>query len=162
MEHKLLRREAARMNAVRETYESFCHLPLRVLFATLKNMLKKLLPLLILPLLAGCAAQISNLTPTQQLRNANNLYPVEVSFTSQEQDLHWDSINPKIVVAGQAYDMKPTMLMTNRWEGFVPVPADSAAVHYHYRFDYNKAGFGKTESDSAISPEYTLKVIDSK
>jgi hypothetical protein len=129
-------------------------------FARLEGMWKKTLPLLILPLLAGCAAQISNLTPTQQSRNANNLYPVEVSFNSQEQDLRWDSIKPKIVVAGQSYDMKPTMLMTNRWEGLVPVPADANVVHYHYRIDFDTTGFGSIKSDSAISPEYTLKISE--
>lgn len=123
-------------------------------------MLKKILPFLLLPLLAGCAAQISNLSPTQQVRNPNNLYPVEVAFNSQEQDLRWDSIKPKIVVAGQSYDMKPTMLMSNRWEGLVPVPPDSNLIHYHYRFDFDTTGFGKIVPDSAVSPEYSLKVVE--
>jgi hypothetical protein len=136
-------------------------LPVFVLFATLDAMLKRtLLPLLLLPLLAGCAAQITNLTPTRQVRNPNNLYPVEAAFDSQQQTLRWDSIKPKIVVAGQAYDMKPIMMMTNRWEGLVPVPPDANVVHYHYRFDFNTTGFGSINADSAVSSEYTLKVIE--
>jgi len=123
-------------------------------------MLKKTLPLLILPLLAGCAAQITNLTPRQQTRNSNNLYPVEVAFNSQEQALRWDSIKPKIVVDGQSYDMHPTMMMTNRWEGLVPAPADSSVVHYHYRIDFDTTGFGKLQPDSAVSREYTLKITE--
>lgn len=124
-------------------------------------MLKKtLLPLLLLPLLAGCAAQITNLSASRQVRNPNNLYPVECVFNSQETALRWDSIKPKVVVAGQSYDMKPTMMMTNRWEGLVPVPADANLTHYHYRFDFNSTGFGTVNPDSAVSPEYTLKVIE--
>ncbi|HLX68881.1 MAG TPA: hypothetical protein VKV04_04555 [Verrucomicrobiae bacterium] len=115
---------------------------------------------MILPLLAGCAAQITNLTPRQQVRNPNNLYPVEVAFNSQQQALRWDTIKPKIVVAGQAYDMKPTMLMTNRWEGLVPVPPDSSLVHYHYRFDFETMGFGQLVPDNAVSGEYSLKIVE--
>ena len=123
-------------------------------------MWKKTLPLLILPFLAGCAAQITNLAPRQQIRNPNNLYPVEVAFNSQQQALRWDTIKPKIVVAGQSYDMKPTMLMSNRWEGLVPVPPDSNLVHYHYRFDFQTMGFGQLQPDNAVSQEYSLKILE--
>jgi hypothetical protein len=124
-------------------------------------MLKKTLPLLLLPLLAGCAAQITNLSATRQPRNPNNLYPVEVAFNSSEQDLRWDTIKPKVVVAGQSYEMKSTMLMSNRWEGLVPVASDQNIIHYHYRFDFNTQGFGTLNPDSAVSPEYTLRIIES-
>lgn len=124
-------------------------------------MLKKtLLPLLILPLLAGCAAQITNLSASRQVRNPNNLYPVEAVFDSQQEALRWNSIKPKVVVAGQSYDMKPTMMMTNRWEGLVPVPADANIVHYHYRFDFDTTGFGSVSADSTVSPEYTLRIVE--
>jgi hypothetical protein len=141
---------------------TFCHLPVFIVFATLTDMLKKMLPLLLLPLLAGCAAQITNLTPTQQTRNPNNLYPVEVAFGSRAQALQWNTIKPQVVVDGQSYEMHPTLLMTNRWEGMVAVPAGTDAVHYHYRFDFDSAGFGKPNADSAVSPEYTLKLIEPK
>ena len=121
-------------------------------------MLKKTLPFLLLPLLAGCAAQFTNLAPSQAARNSNNLYPVEVEFNSQQTALRWDTIKPTIVVAGQSYDMHPTMMMTNRWEGLVPVPADANAVQYHYRFDYDMSGWGKLQPDSAVSKEYSLKI----
>ena len=62
-------------------------------------MLKKSLPVLFLSLLlAGCATQLTNLTPLQQKRNPNNLYPVEVAFDTRQQTVRWQSIQPKIVV----------------------------------------------------------------
>jgi len=123
-------------------------------------MLKKSFMLLLLPvLLAGCAARITNLTPKQQLRNADNLYPVEVSFTSQQQSLRWDSLKPQIVVGNDYYPMHPTMLMSNRWEGFVPVPAGANAVRYRYKFDFLENAFGGPPlPDSALSKEYILRV----
>src|ERR1041385_1871671 len=123
-------------------------------------MSKKLFALLLLPLLlAGCTATFTNLTPKQQIRNPNNLYPVEVAFSSRQQTLRWNSIKPLIVVGSESYPMHSTPLMTNRWEGLVPVPAGQNIVHYHYRFDFDTTDFGHTTPDSAVSPEYKLQII---
>jgi poly-D-alanine transfer protein DltD len=124
-------------------------------------MLKKILPLVFVPLLmGGCAAMITNLTPTQQVRNSSNLYPVEVALTSRQQTLRWDSIKPQIVVGTEFYPMHPTSLMTNRWEGLVPVPAGANLAHYHYKLDYLENAFGPPKPGSASSPDYTLRILD--
>ena len=124
-------------------------------------MLKRFLPFLFAPLLlAGCTSTFTNLTPTHQTRNPNNLYPVEVAMDSRQQTLRWDTIHPQIVVGGEAYPMRPTTLMTNRWEGLVPVPAGNSLVHYRYKFDFNYNGMGKPKADSALSPEYTLRIAE--
>jgi hypothetical protein len=123
-------------------------------------MLKKFLPLLFAPLLlAGCATQFTNLTPRQQVRNPNNLYPVEVAMTSRQQTLRWDTIRPQIVVGRDYYPMRPTPLMKNRWEGLVPVPAGTTEVHYRYKFDYRENAFGSPRDNSSLSQEYTLRVL---
>ena len=124
-------------------------------------MLKKVLPILILPLLlAGCTASFTNLTPKQQLRNANGLYPVEVAFTSRQQTLRWATINPQIIVGGEVYPMHHTLLITNRWEGLVPVPAGVNAVKYHYKFDFSQNEFGPATINSASSPTYSLRILE--
>jgi hypothetical protein len=124
-------------------------------------MLKKSLSLLLLPLLfGGCAASLTNLTPKQQVRNPNNLYPVEVAMASRQETLRWSSIQPQIVVGKEFYPMRPTLLMTNRWEGLVPAPPGVNLVHYRYKFDFQYNTFGKPKPDSASSPEYTLRILD--
>ena len=124
-------------------------------------MFKKSLPLLSLSLLlAGCATQLTNLTPQMQVRNAENLYPVEVSFNSNQQTVRWKSIQPKIVVGTESYDMRPTPVMTNRWEGLIPVPPGTNIIHYRYKFDYEYNRMGAPGRDSALSPEYTLQILD--
>src|SRR5215471_4942285 len=121
-------------------------------------MLKKILPLLALPLLmGGCAASLTNLTPQQQLRNSNNLYPVEVAMSSRQQTMRWDSIRPQIIVGSEVYQMRPTPLMTNRWEGLIPVPAATSSVRYHYKIDFLANAFGPPQPDSATSQEYSLR-----
>jgi hypothetical protein len=126
-------------------------------------MLKKSRTVLILPLLiliSGCATTFTNLTPLHQERNANNLYPVEVALATRQQTLRWDSIKPQIVVGTDFYPMRQTKLMSNRWEGLVPVPSGTNIVHFRYKFDYEYNAMGNPKSDSSLSQEYTLRVVD--
>ena len=126
-------------------------------------MFKRFLPLICLPLLlTACNATLTNLTPQRQERSTNNFYLVEVALASRQQTLRWESIKPQIMVGTQYYPMHPTLLMTNRWEGFVPVPAGSRAVHYRYKFDFNYNAMGSPRADSALSPEYTLQIVEPK
>ena len=124
--------------------------------------MKKLLPLLLLPLLlAGCATTFTNLSSTQQVRNANNLYTVEVALNTRQQTFRWDSIRPFVNVGDELYEMRPTKLLTNRWEAIVPVPASQGALHYRYKFDFKYNVMGKPpQNDSATSPEYILRIVD--
>ena len=119
--------------------------------------MKFIFPLLFTLLLTGCATTFTNLTPLEQPRNANNLYPVEVAFTSQQQSLRWDSVHPFVLANGLLYDMRPTPLMTNRWEGFVPVPPGTSDVTYRYKFDYLCNDFNKApRPGNTLSPAYKL------
>jgi hypothetical protein len=122
---------------------------------------KKFLPLLPVLLLTGCAATFTRLTPLEQPRNPNNLYPVEVIFNSQQQSLRWDSIQPYVLVDGDLYPLRPVPLVQNRWEGFVPVPPSAGGVSYRFKFDYLYNNFNTPpKPDSAYSPEYKLEIID--
>jgi hypothetical protein len=125
-------------------------------------MLKKSLPVLSLALLllAGCATQLTNLTPLQQLRDTNNTYRVEVAFDTRQQTVRWQSIQPKIIVGKESYDMHTTPFMTNRWEGLIPVPPGVNSVRYRYRLDFKYNRMGEAGHDNALSQEYTLRILD--
>jgi hypothetical protein len=126
-------------------------------------MFKKLLPLLPVLLLAGCAtpATITRLTPNQQPRNPDNQYAVETAFDSQQQSLRWDSIQAFVLVNGRALPMRPVPLVKNRWEGLVPVPAGVSTVNYRFKFDYLYNTIGSAPKPNSVSSTiYTLKVVD--
>src|SRR3954469_3125507 len=125
-------------------------------------MLKRFPPVLSLPLLllTGCTSVFTNLSPQTQVRNTNNLYTVEVAMTSRQQTLRWESIKPQILVGSDVYQMRPTLLMTNRWEGLVPVSPGTNLVHYRYKFDFQYNAMGHAMPDSALSPEYSLRILD--
>ena len=126
-------------------------------------MLKKFLPALLVPLmLTGCTATFTNLTPLHQTRTTNNLYAVEVALTTRQQSLRWETIRPQVQVGDNSYPMRSTQLMTNRWEGLIPVPATVNLIHYRYKFDFEYNTLGKPKPDSALSQEYTLQILDSK
>ena len=111
--------------------------------------------------MTGCASTFTRLSPLQQQRNANNLYPVEVQFNSPQQSLRLDSIKPYVLVNGEPYPLRPVEMVQNRWEGFVPVPAGVSTVGYRFKFDYLYNSFNSPpKPDSAWSPMYQLRIID--
>lgn len=123
---------------------------------------RRIFPFLALALVVvSCTtATLTNLTPQQQTRNANGFYPVEVALESKQQTLRWSSIKPMVKVGADYYPMRPTPLMTNRWEGLIPVPAGAAGVKYKFKFDFQYNAMGKPKNDSALSQEYALKISD--
>lgn len=122
---------------------------------------KTFLPLLPVLLITGCSSTFTRLTPLQQPRNANNLYPVEVIFDSPQQSLRWDSIKPSVLVNGELYPLRPVPIVNNRWEGFVPVPPTANGVIYRFKFDYLYNNIGtEPKPGSAASPQYNLKIVD--
>jgi hypothetical protein len=126
-------------------------------------MVKKLLPVFLLSLaMAGCATtSITNLTPKRELRNDNGSYSIEAALHSQQQSLRWESIKPQVIVEKDFYPMRPTPMMTNRWETLIPVPPGNNVVYYRFKFDYKYNAFGSApQGDSMLSPIYRLQIID--
>jgi len=112
-------------------------------------------------LLTGCASTFTQVTPLKQPRNPNNLYPVEVIFTSPQQALRWESLKPFVLVNGDLYPLRPVPMVTNRWDGLVPVPPTANGVTYRYKFDYLYNNMGtEPKPGSASSPLYNLKIVE--
>ena len=117
-----------------------------------------LLPLFLI--FCGCATTITNLTPSTQKRNADGLYPVEVVLDTHQQSLVKESIAPYVIVDTNIYPMQPTMMLNNRWEALVPVPANRDVVNYRYKFDYDYRSIPRRQPGSKLSPPYQLRIID--
>jgi uncharacterized protein YceK len=125
---------------------------------TYMSKINKLCLLLLLPVaLAGCSS-ITNLTPTQYPRDPSNYYRVEAMWRSRKQVIQSESFKPLVVVDFQNYPMRPVPLVEDRWEAFIPVPADKDFVRYHYKFDFMDYAFGKPKGDSQMSAPYQLTI----
>lgn len=121
---------------------------------------KSLILLPVLLTLLGCATTGTNLSAQRQLRNTENLYPVEAIFDSRQQALRWDSVQATVVVGKESYPMRRTHMMRNRWECLIPVPVGVTTADYHYKFDYLYNDFGGPKKGSASSKTYKLQIID--
>ena len=120
--------------------------------------INKLCLLFLLPaVLAGCSS-ITNLTPTQYPRDASGFYRVEAMWRSKKRVIKPDSFKPLVVVEFQTYPMRLVPLVEDRWEAFIPVPADKDFVRYHYKFDFMDYAFGKPKGDSQMSAPYQLTI----
>ena len=124
--------------------------------------LKKFLPLVLLPLLfVGCGTTaITNLTPSRLPRKDNGQYAFSVEWNSRQQSLVRDSIKAYVVVGLDQFPMQRTPMLTNRWETLVPVPTDKNIVTYRYKFDYEFRGFPNRQLDSKLSKYYQLFLLD--
>ena len=109
---------------------------------------------------AGCSTTITNLTPGTLPRNANNIYPFEVSFDTTQQSIREESVQPSVLVGAASYPMKPTPMLKGRWEAYVPVPAKTNFVYYRYKFDYLYDRIPEPGRGSRLSPTYQLEIVD--
>jgi len=117
-------------------------------------------PLLAAGFLTGCTGTLTNLAPTYQVRRADNLYPVAVAFESRQQSLRWDSIKPFVVVDNNVYPMRLMPLMTNRWETIIPVAADTKAIHFRYKFDWQYNAIPDRRNDTLVSSPQFLRIVE--
>ncbi len=120
---------------------------------------KKFLPFVPALMLAGCASTFTRLTPLEQPRNPDNVYPVEVAFNTTQQSLRPESIKPYVVVNGVPSPLQQVPMVQNRWQGYISVPPNTNSVHYRFKFDYLYNAIGsEPKPNSSYSPEYRLKI----
>lgn len=108
--------------------------------------------------LGGCMTTVTNLTPTTEMRNPDNLVRIEYQWDTTQQTIRPESIRPFVVVGFDTYEMQPTLKMTNRWEALVPVPPDKNVINYHFKVDYEFRRFGDIGKASKTSEEYKLYI----
>jgi len=125
-------------------------------------MKKRLIALLLTPLLLGGCASIINLTPHQQARKASGLYPVEIEFQTRQNNIRRETLKPIVQVGLESYPMRQVPMLTNRWETLVPVAADKRYVNYRVRVDYDYNSIPIPRSDSRLSPPYQLEIVEGK
>ncbi len=123
---------------------------------------KLLTPVFLFSLLltTGCVSTtVTRLTPRTLDRSPDNYYPVEVSLTSTQQSLRWETLQASVLVGSQAYPMTLTPQMTNRWEAMIPVPAGTKEIDYRVKFDFYYNAWGvPPQEDTALSKVYKLQI----
>jgi len=121
--------------------------------------MKKFFGLLMLSaLLTGCTT-ITNLTPSHYPRDPSGYYRVEAAWYSDREAVREKSFKPLVLVgATNAFPMQPVPMVTDRWEAFVPVPADQDMVVYRFKFDFLDATMSGERPNSMMSQDYELRI----
>ena len=110
---------------------------------------------------AGCMTRrITNMTPRQATRTPDGLYRFEARWDSNQRAIREDSFTPHVVVGTEFHPMQRTLLTTNRWEAWVPIPAERKFVNYQFKFDYQYNSIPRPRPDSRTSSTYQLEVIE--
>jgi hypothetical protein len=108
----------------------------------------------------GCTTTITNLTPRELPRNANNLYPFEVAYDTSQQSVREQSVKPFVMIGTDLFPMTPTPMLKGRWEAQVPIPAATNHVYYRYKIDYQYNRIPSPGEGSRLSETYTLEIVD--
>ena len=121
--------------------------------------MKKFIGLLMLPvLLTGCTS-ITNLTPSHYPRDASGYYRVEAEWDSNRQAVLENSFKPLVVINGlDTVPMLPVPLVDDRWQAYIPVPADKDMVLYHFKIDFRENALGGPRPNSMMSRDYELHI----
>lgn len=119
----------------------------------------RIICLLSLSLLLGCVqTTITNLTTHRMPRNKTGFYPVEMIWTSNQTALRRETVKPVVLVGTNAYPMKRTQLLTNRWETLVPIGMKANELHYRIKVNWKFNAIPVPQSNSQLSKEFRLQV----
>lgn len=111
--------------------------------------------------LTGCiSSSVTNLTPRNQDRNAENVYPVDIVFKSNLRTIRPESIRPYVQIGNDNYLMRRTPVVPDRWETLVPVPDSQNLVNYRVKVDFQYNSMGGPKPNSVLSSSYQLVIHD--
>ena len=87
---------------------------------------------LLLLVLTGCHFTITNLTPDNVPQNPSQIYTITASFHPDNSQLDRSSVQMRIVIDGQIYNMKHSTVSSDIWEFDYQLPAGRGSVSYYF------------------------------
>ncbi len=119
----------------------------------------RIICLLSVSLLMGCVqTTITNLTPHRMPQNNTGFYPVEMIWESNQTALRRETVKPVVLVGTNAYPMKRTQLLTNRWETLVPIGKQANVLRYRIKVNWQFNAIPVPQANSQLSREFLLRV----
>ena len=116
--------------------------------------------LAVLFFVTGCTTTtITNLTPSQVRKAANNLYMFELEFASNQQSLLRDTVHPQLMIGAEFFEMLPGPVLKDRWETLVPITNHQAVVYYQFKVDYEYNSIPVPRMNSRLSPVFKMEIV---
>ena len=121
--------------------------------------ISRIICLLSVSLFLGCVqTTITNLTPQRMPRSNTGFYPVEMIWQSNQTALRRETVKPVVLVGTNAYPMKRTQLLTNRWETLVPIGKQANVLRYRIKVNWQFNAIPVPQANSQLSREFLLQV----
>ncbi len=109
--------------------------------------------------LSGCNFTITNLTPDTVPQNPSQIYTITASFRADSNRVVRSSIQPRIIIDGQAYKMTQSDVRGDIWEFDYQIPAGRAAASYYFICNYRAEGSVSAEPVEIYSDLQTMKIV---
>ena len=114
---------------------------------------------LALLLLTGCHLTITNLTPDTVPANPSQIYTITARFEPKGNSILPESIQPRIIIDGQSYNMTKASAGTDLWEFEYQLPASRQNVRYYFICDFNlRSGDSASPQEMTSDQVQTLNI----
>jgi len=113
---------------------------------------------LMLLVLSGCNLTITNLTPDTVPQNPSQIYTITASFRPDTKRIQQPSIQPRIVIDGQAYKMNRAGVGGDIWEFDYQIPAGRTSATYYFICNYTLEG-NSGEPTEVYSDLQTMRIV---
>lgn len=142
----------------------FLHLHLNRYFLLIYRLMKAK-PNLILALcwilaLTGCGPTISNLTQERVPQNPSGIYTLSMRLQNIEPDAIRDTIEPKVVIGGQARPMRTSGVAADVYEYDYEMPQGATEANFYYEVDYAIDTRGGTRPRNLVSDLFQMRLIN--
>ncbi len=125
---------------------------------------------LALLLLAACDLTVTNLTPATVPQNPSHIYTITASFTPKTSNVLPESIQPRIIIDGQSFNMTRSAAAANVWEFDYQIPPGRTSASYYFICEFAvKSGDGSAPRDTytelqtlSINARYVLRAEASR
>lgn len=110
-------------------------------------------------LLAGCEVKIINRTPATFSENPSQVYTITAEVRARSGVIRKGSLQPSIVIDGQAYPMKPSPLGNNLYEYDYRLPAGRSEGAYYFLAAYETETNGRINPGEAFTELHRFRVV---
>ncbi len=125
---------------------------------------------LALLLLAACDLTVTNLTPSTVPQNPSHIYTITATFMPKRSNVLPDSIQPRIIIDGQSFNMTKSAAAAYVWEFDYQLPPGRPNASYYFICEYAvKSGEGSAPRDTytelqslSINARYVLRAEASR
>lgn len=114
-----------------------------------RRLMPALAAVLALFLLTGCEMTVTNLTPPTLPQNPSHIYTITASFVPRQRGVIPESIQPRIIIDGQSYNMTKSPAAAHVWEFEYRLPPGRTQASYYFICEYDvRSGGGSAPRDA--------------